>query len=62
MKLSATEPGSKGHDLRAFTCPNCKRVQVHAIESLLTEAWLEPQHAIKERHKNAVTREMDDGT
>ena len=59
MKLSAIEPGSTGHDLRAFTCPICKRVQVHAIESTVTEAWLEPQRAIKDRRENAVAHEID---
>jgi len=61
MKLSAIEPSSTGQDLRTFTCPICKRVQVHTIESMVTEAWLEPQRAIKGRHKNAVTHEIRGG-
>jgi len=40
MKLSAIEPSSMGHDLRTFTCPHCRRVQSHIIESTVTEAWL----------------------
>ena len=42
MKLSAIEPSSTGQDSRTFACPNCKRVQVHIIESAVTEAWLDP--------------------
>ena len=61
MKLSAIEPGSAGQDLRTFTCSSCKRVQSHFIESIVTEAWLEPQRAIKDRHKNAVTHQIGDG-
>lgn len=60
MRLSAIEPSSTGRDLRTFTCPICRRVQVHVIESMVTEAWLEPQHA-KGRPKNAVTHEIHDG-
>ena len=41
MKLTAIEPGDTGRDLRTFTCPPCKRVQQHVIESAVTEAWLE---------------------
>jgi hypothetical protein len=26
-------------DLRTFTCPHCRRVQQHIIESTVTEAW-----------------------
>ena len=58
MKLSAIEPSSTGQDLRTFTCPICKRVQVHIMESMVTKAWLEPQRAIKGRYKNAVTHEI----
>ena len=43
MKLTAIEPSDIGHDLRTFTCPQCKRVQRHIIESAVTEAWLEPR-------------------
>ena len=43
MKLSAIEPSSTGHDLRIFTCPNCKRVQRHIIESAVTVAWSAPK-------------------
>jgi hypothetical protein len=42
-KLSAIEPSCTGHDLRTFTCPQCKRVQRHIIESTVTEAWLAPK-------------------
>jgi hypothetical protein len=60
MKLSAIEPSSTGQDLRTFTCPICKRVQVHIIESRVTDAWLEPQRAIKSRARN-VTHNIIDG-
>jgi len=40
MKLSAIEPSSTGYDLRTFTCPQCRRVQRHLIESAVTDAWL----------------------
>ena len=43
MKLAAIEPSATGHDLRTFTCPQCKRVQRRIIESTVTEAWLEPK-------------------
>jgi hypothetical protein len=39
MKLTAIEPSAVGHDLRTFTCPVCKRVERHIIESAVTEAW-----------------------
>jgi hypothetical protein len=42
MKLTAIEPSAAGQDLRTFTCPECKRVQRHIIESAVTEAWLKP--------------------
>lgn len=61
MKLSAIEPSSTGQDLRTFTCPICKRVERHIIESLVTEAWLEPQRTIKARRVNAVTHELHGG-
>jgi hypothetical protein len=61
MKLSAIEPSSTGQDLRTFTCPECRRVQRHTIESAVIVAWLEPQRAIKPRRKNAVTYEIHDG-
>jgi hypothetical protein len=35
MKLSAIEPGSTGQDLRTFTCPICKKVQAHFMESIV---------------------------
>jgi hypothetical protein len=54
MKLSAIEPSSTGHDLRTFTCPQCRRVQRHLIESAVTEAWLDP-------HGNAVTHKIKGG-
>jgi tRNA(Ile2) C34 agmatinyltransferase TiaS len=49
MKLSAIEPSSTGRDLRTFTCPECKRVQRHVMESAVTEAWVEPKQAVKVR-------------
>jgi hypothetical protein len=55
MKLSAIEPSSTGHDLRTFSCPNCRRVQRHLIESAVTEAWLDPQR------RNAVTHAIKGG-
>ena len=30
-------------DLRTFTCPHCRRVQRHIIESTVTEAWPKTQ-------------------
>jgi hypothetical protein len=42
MKLTAIEPGALGQDLRTFSCPRCKRVERHIIDSTVTEAWLEP--------------------
>ena len=41
MRLVAIEPSASDHDLRTFACPQCKRVQVHIIESAVTDAWLE---------------------
>lgn len=61
MKLSAIEPSSAGQDLRTFACPICGRVQVHIIESRVTEAWLEPQRVIKDHQKNAITNEIHGG-
>ena len=43
MRLAAIEPSAHGQDLRTFTCPQCKRVQRHIIESAVTEAWLAPR-------------------
>jgi hypothetical protein len=60
MKLTAIEPISTGRDLRTFSCPQCKRVQRHVIESAVTVAWLEPQSA-KGRHQNTVTYKVRDG-
>ena len=54
MKLTAIEPSAAGRDLRTFTCPACKRVQRHLIESAVTEAWLEPK-------RNAVTHDVRHG-
>ncbi len=54
MKLSAIEPSSTGKDLRTFTCPECRRVQRHIVESAGTEAWLEPKHTRKTRPGAAV--------
>jgi hypothetical protein len=61
MKLSAIEPSSTGQDLRTFTCLACRRVQRHLIESAVTEAWLEPVHAIKVKRANAITHDIRDG-
>jgi hypothetical protein len=62
MKLTAIEPGAlRGQDLRTFTCPKCKGVQRHLVDSTVTEAWLEPQLFIKGQHGNAVTFEVRDG-
>ncbi|SDN29728.1 hypothetical protein SAMN05444050_1208 [Afipia sp. GAS231] len=61
MKLSAIEPSSTGQDLRTFSCPICKRVERHIIESLVTEAWLEPRRTIKGRGENTITHEIDRG-
>jgi hypothetical protein len=61
MKLSAIEPSSTGQDLRTFTCPACRRVQRHLIESAVTEAWLDPTRAIKGKRANAFTHDIRDG-
>jgi hypothetical protein len=61
MKLTAIEPSDSGRDLRTFTCPLCKRVERHIIESTVTEAWLEPKRAIKVRNGHAVTHEIGRG-
>jgi len=58
MKLTAIEPSNPGHDLRMFSCPQCKRIQRHIIESTVTEAWLEPQRAY---HRNALTHDITHG-
>ena len=42
-EVTAIEPSTLGQDLRTFTCPSCKRVQRHIIESAVTEAWLAPK-------------------
>lgn len=55
MKLTAIEPSCADHDLRTFTCPKCRRVQRHVIESAVTEAWLDPQRG------KAVTHESKNG-
>jgi hypothetical protein len=61
MKLSAIEPSSTGQDLRTFSCPICKRVERHIIDSLVTEAWLEPQRTVKAPRASAVTHEIHGG-
>ena len=61
MRLSAIEQSATGQNLRTFSCPECKRVQRHIIESTVTEAWLGPRRSIKVRHENAVTHEIHDG-
>jgi len=43
MKLTTIEPSHMGQDLRTFTCPHCRRVQRHIIESTVTEAWPKPR-------------------
>jgi hypothetical protein len=43
MKLTVIEPSDTGRDLRTFSCPQCRRVQRHVIESAVTVAWLEPR-------------------
>jgi hypothetical protein len=55
MKLSAIEPSSTGQDLRTFTCPNCKRVERHIIDSAVTVAWLKPPR------ENAVSHDVKSG-
>ena len=60
MKLTSIEPSDTGQDLRTFACPHCKSVQQHVIESTVTEAWLEPQRAVK-GHENPVTNDIHDG-
>jgi hypothetical protein len=54
MKLTAIEPSTAGQDLRTFTCPECKRVQRHLIDSAMTEPWLEPK-------RKTVTHHIRDG-
>ena len=39
MKLAAIEPSMWGQDLRTFSCPRCKGVERHIIDSAVTEAW-----------------------
>ena len=55
MRLTAIEPSDVGHDLRTFTCPECRRVQRHVIESAVTEAWLD------QKRGKAVAPEIRDG-
>jgi hypothetical protein len=43
MRLAAIEPSMPGQDLRIFSCPQCKRVQRHIIDSAVTEAWTAPK-------------------
>jgi hypothetical protein len=61
MKLTAIEPSAPGQDRRTFTCPKCKRVQRHIIDSAVTDVWQEPQRAIEAGYRNAVTHEIRDG-
>jgi hypothetical protein len=58
LTLTAIEPGASGQDRRTFTCPTCKRVQRHLIDSAVTEAWLQPRPP---RSGNAVTHDIRDG-
>jgi hypothetical protein len=60
-KLTAIEPGDAGKDLRTFVCPRCYRVQRHIIESAVTEAWLEPEIAIRDRDGSAITYGVHNG-
>jgi hypothetical protein len=55
MTLTAIEPSDTAQDLRTSTCPQCKKVQQHVIETAVTEAWLSPQRG------NAVTYEIKCG-
>jgi hypothetical protein len=59
MTLTAIEPSDTGHDLghglRTFTCPECRRVQRHVIESTVTAAWPD------QKRGKAVTHEIRDG-
>jgi hypothetical protein len=57
MKLMAIEPSSTGQDLRTFSCPQCKRVQRHLIDSAVTEAWLDSQH----QRQKSITHEVEGG-
>jgi hypothetical protein len=59
MKLTAIEPAGLGQDRRFFTCPHCRRVQRHIIDSTVTEAWVDPQRAV--RNGNAVTHDIGGG-
>jgi hypothetical protein len=61
MRLSAIEPSCTGQDLRTFTCPECKRVERHIVESAVTEAWPEPKRALKTRPGDVVTHEIRSG-
>jgi hypothetical protein len=60
MKLRAIEPSSTGQDLRTFSCPQCKRVQRHLIDSTVTEAWLDSQHQ-RDASKKSITHEVHGG-
>jgi hypothetical protein len=55
MTLTAIEPSATGSDLRTFTCPKCRRVQRHIIESAVTEVWLD------QKRRKAVTHEIKEG-
>jgi hypothetical protein len=55
MTLTAIEPNDTGLDLRTFTCPKCRGVQRHVIESAVTEAWLD------QKRGKAHTHEVRDG-
>jgi hypothetical protein len=39
MSQDSMSQDSMSQDLRTFTCPHCRRVQQHIIESTVTEAW-----------------------
>jgi hypothetical protein len=60
-KLTAIEPSNTGQDLRTFSCPRCKGVQRHVIESAVTDAWLGPRRAVEGHEGNAVTYEVHGG-
>jgi hypothetical protein len=55
MDLTAIEPSDTGRDMQTFSCPKCNRVQRHAIQSAVTEAWLD------QKRGNAVTYEIHNG-
>jgi len=55
MNLMAFEASETGSDLQTFSCPKCNRVQRHAIQSAVTEAWLD------QKRENAITHTIKAG-